>query len=1321
MRSALVPSSIIPRQKIKSKIDVEDSTFSNKIIFSRSLHLSQPKRQAGHPCPKMQKLTRKRVLNILFNFICCSVACINFAYLFYRYFNYPVIIRAAPYTPIDLALPKLSLCFSLSSLLANVTNVTFFHPFENILNRTVGDLKQSTPDLKNVLVGCSIRDWDVDELRANLPLNECLEYFKLSKYRMHGYMCYKFEPPEMNYTFFSILHTLDHHRMLYQVAVGPPLNAGHKVCPLIHFGEYPFHDQFYSKEYMPAFKNTTFAVSYSSYEINRMKPPYETRCRPQSEPECFVKCFHPTYAKFGIVRVNTYPGLESDSLILPDMVSEYKGKKHDDIRDPMVAPCHEHCGFEKECQLTLAVTKLTYEPNTLAKLIFSVQTIDSPSMLMKVSAMYEPMDFITQVVSLAGCWLGFSVLGLGKLRVRGEDFKNVTSQFWTGLSDLSNKSDKILFIRSQLQRTVVLNEGEPVDLFTKTSNEKRLRIISLVLSCLLMLTILILFSIQVVNVMRTYFEFATKTVISFEIDPRIPPPNVDICFYYEELIPTPFRNDLNTTNYHHILTKADEFHNYSLATLLSKSPPGDEIISACRVRDKSKGVLWLIKLHPVETCKRHFNITRYYMDRKICYHFEPYDQVVMGQVNKKWEWHMPGMYYTLILSPNLAKVTDLTYALNYEKPPEVSSEYAYSDFETTNRKMIILTSYVHEQFLLQLPYDTRCDPALRNKSCIRKCLVNETVTKLNRLPYSMSYTENFVNRNPHLHLLKYSDIKSDEKANKIWVEIEEKCERICDRTNCIKRSIKTLASYRMRSEYKVEISTDAKESPDIKAKTYERMSLFDFYYQLICCLNFWLGFSVINFNPYLLMERKRINRIKLFIARRFLKIKLALKFLRALNMYINSPLDPVQLARKLKKGEKKLTCYLRENWADFLTKILCVICCTGHLYLCLSAYLMFPTLMNIYSETSTNISDYSLTICISTVEKLSSQLKIEPEQVAQEISKFTVGQILDNSPNISDFLLDCEDRGLSHLKMLPNSGHLVENRIYFWVGNRSYCENIFETSKFLFNGHICYTFTQKYKQDLSPVQSINVLNYPKGMFSLFINSTFLTRKYTIIVGRIPKRPYYSGLWSRVVVKTDVPVWHDVSYIGYTLKTLPVPYEKNGYWEPDTVSCIDQCMMSKLAPQGKGIFGFNLKPHLRYLSLSERRNQSVQRSLKSFRKKCKHQCQLSYSNTFFDEKNSFRVTKVSRPFVSWYGAGLTGFYLRATEYPRLSVIFLPYWKLPELLINLGSILGIWFGLSAMQLNSLLRPKPSAKLDELAHLKCELNKMLRDFDLTIRGHF
>ena len=1280
----------------------------------------------------MVNLEKKQLMiaNILLKIMCFLVFMCKFVYLTVDYLSYTVLIKVAPYTPIDQLLPKLSLCFAIPSLINKEPEVTFFYPMESLLNKTVGEIKRNTPAKERSIVGCSFRDWDVNELRTNLPLNECLEYFKLSKYRMHGYMCYKFEPPEMNYTFFSILHTLDHHRMLYQVAVGPPLNAGHKVCPLIHFGEYPFHDQFYSQEITPPTdKNLSFKTTYSSFELNRLPPPYETRCLDLSGPECLSKCINKHFKKYGIVKLNTFPSEEEDDLILPDFKTKYRGKIQSEIRDLASPSCRKSCQDERKCHLQLAVTDVL--PTVAAvgqKLVFSVETIDSPSMLMKVSARFEFIEYFTQVTSLAGCWIGFSVFRLLRIESRRDEVKKIARKHLTRLWNLSFRAKKVLLLQKQLQRQIVSGKrAKSHGPFGQNSTKFRsFRFLSLLLSFLWRIFVLVAFAVQISIVLNAYFKYKTKTVINFIINPSTPTPNLDVCFPYSVVADAPSRPRYNYTNFDQAFVYEDSLYNQTLAELVSKALTGDQIICGCRLRDYSLNYLWNLKFESKNVCLGHFDISRYFMARKICYHFESREKIMSDQVGKKFHLHVPGIFYTLILSPKVAEKGFMTYILNYDQPPYISKEFARTDFKLGRNKFLILKTYVHDEYLKPAPYDTDCNPDVRAKTCIRECLIRGTMKSFNRLPYSVAYTQKFLENNSHLFLLQYSNLRTQEANEKLNL-LEKTCDALCAKKSCFKRSTKTIVLYRLRSQFKTELGIEARAQPNTIAESVVRTPLFYVIFQILCCANFWLGFSMIYINPHHLLTRKRLEKLTINLRKKFSMVESAIRFMESTSpvysmaQYINLKISYKKLIFGAKsRAERALSIKSGRNVALKMSRVLCVICCFAHLYYSLSVYLEYPTIMNTYSETDKTPNFQSMTICNSLLEKLTSFVledsAVDNSEVAGDItSRFNIREILQKSPNIFDSIVGCGVRGLdTKSKSRTNS---ISDRIFLDSTNGTLCKSIFKSKKYLNNGFICYVVSQKNAADFSRVKAANVLNYLKGIFTIALNATFLTKKFTVIVSKHQSYPYYSSFWSPVVLTRIVPATYEVSYVKHNLQTLPAPYSKDGFFGHEVLECLHQCLKNHLYPRGKSIFGLSFDVGFaRYFSLAERKNVTVQAELKRLQNKCRKRCQAP-PKLSFSPKSSFTVTKISRAFP--YGPhNSIQFLLKSTEYPVVTVIFFAHLTLIELVISLGSILGIWFGFSAIQLKFVFQNSSRISVSNLHQLECKFNQAQRILGLTFQ---
>lgn len=1224
--------------------------------------------------PVSRKNKKILILNLILKFTCFVALSINYIHLTTKYLNYCVIIKVAPYIPIENSLPKFSLCFALSPLIQSRPNASFFYPFKYIINETVGSLNRKTPSIETAMDGCSYRDWNLDIMLMDRPLNDCKKYFKMSKYRMHIYMCYKFEPPTLNYTLYSLLNTANYHRLLYQVFIGSPLNDGYKFTPLVHFSEYPFYNQLFDQLITNKIgQNTSLTLKFRSYRLNRLPPPYETRCQVKSEPECFTRCLSRHYEKYGIVRIFTQPGPENDSLIIPDFKAKYNGLNETEIRELYMRTCHDFCGYGKKCHLDMSITSVTSSVKSKSKLIIKVETISHPSILMEVVAKYDFNNFFTQLTSLAACWICFSVLGTIDSFIYSKIFMKITGKHWFKLFRLSYNCQ----IRVMKFKRKFISNNNLVTEVKVSSKEQNINSLTKVLSIIFKVCLLIGFIIQVTNVLVAFFKYETTTRIIIEFNPIVPIPKLDICWDFQFLFNVSF-DSFNHNNYKELLTQLDKVSNFSLSTLVSKAYKIDEVIDGCRIRSYIPNTEWNLLLKPKNECLMLFNISRYFMSNKICYHIARDLDRGFNQLNTKWHLHVPGIFYTIIFTDIIAHMGELRYILSHESPPDVSMELSQADHPTFVNKLLVLTSNVNEQHLMPHPYDSMCNPYMKKPNCLGRCITDKGISKLNLLPYNQAFTGKFMAKYPNARILTYSHLLN-KTVNVMWHKIEDECQSFCAKNIfCHKKTIKTLISQKSRSKHILEVAIGARAFPDSIAHTIPLTTMFDLYLNIICCANFWLGFSIISVNPGNFWSLKNITKFSSNTSNRLAKS--AVSFLAPVNSFYNQ-----------EQGSKiTQTQFVLKRSIRFTILTLCTVCCFTHLYLTLVEFLQYRTIMNTYSLPEEKTHRYGMSICISLNELFEKE----------NLARFTMDQFIEKSPNITKSIIGCGYRGPGPGVSDEESKKDSSNRIFFIIRNQSHCENVFKVKKFLNNEFICYLIVENIDSNIksaSEVKFYDSFNEFKGMFTLGINSTFLTDYYKVVISplslksKLMYRQFYpkdSIIWAPLIEKSFTPSWFSMSYIRHDLQALPSPYMKDGFWDHIFLSCLDHCMKEYLKPYGKTLFGMALGGPTKYLTSTERKSSLVKNQITNFISNCKESCMI-HSDSHFESETSFTITSITQSFNWGYEKETSEFYVRRTEHTVIKVVYLPYWSLFELFISIGSILGIWFGFSAIQLQSLFQ--------------------------------
>ena len=240
-------------------------------------------------------------LRRLFSCIIALLLTCNLAYLTSNYFEYETDTNVAPYWSVRLNATKMSLCFSISSLLDQSPHDYSFDTNQNInyINWTFDEVFRRMPSVSTTLDSCKYRHFDLDILREEKDGKRCAQLFKVIRYRMQGYICYRFTfPLDQKYSFHLLVNSLYSPRELYHLSIAQPLSDQHILYPLLHSDEFPNEVRAFNGETYRE-SASLFQVSFDIVEANTLPPPYETHCVSELQISCYERCLTRAQRKLG--------------------------------------------------------------------------------------------------------------------------------------------------------------------------------------------------------------------------------------------------------------------------------------------------------------------------------------------------------------------------------------------------------------------------------------------------------------------------------------------------------------------------------------------------------------------------------------------------------------------------------------------------------------------------------------------------------------------------------------------------------------------------------------------------------------------------------------------------------------------------------------------------------------------------------------------------------------------------------------------------------------------------------------------------------------
>jgi hypothetical protein len=161
----------------------------------------------------------------------------------------------------------------------------------------------------------------------------------------------------------------------------------------------------------------SFKMTYDSYEAHLLPPPFETKCIEYqklgkgSRGDCYEKCLRRKLSKInGLVPqgVNIYPGEVNGLLAMGDLWTNHTIKS---ILRQVEIKCDRKC-HAKDCVSIFHIPKKLTTSKTAGNTYLINIAPQSPTVKATCLQMLTLTQFLTDLVSTFGFWLGISALGI---------------------------------------------------------------------------------------------------------------------------------------------------------------------------------------------------------------------------------------------------------------------------------------------------------------------------------------------------------------------------------------------------------------------------------------------------------------------------------------------------------------------------------------------------------------------------------------------------------------------------------------------------------------------------------------------------------------------------------------------------------------------------------------------------------------------------------------------------------------------------------------------------------------------------------------------
>lgn len=1178
--------------------------------------------------------------------------------------QYKVSTNVSPYYPVKLPIPMTSICYSLISLLGEWKEKKF-HIDKSIpgyLNMTLGQIFKQTPSSLDTLISCKYRDLNRNILIEVNNGTECTKLFKVVKYKMQGYICYKYEWHQSDqYSYHALVNSLYEPREIYHLNINDPLNDQYLFYPIMHLNDLPVDDRLFDQQGYKL-SNAMYHLTFDLYESQSLKFPYETNCAETTKLTCYLNCVDNKFKSDGLIH-DSSPVIENTSKdnLKPALI----GSSPENVKKRSY--CHNCCQYDA-CNYDLVTTYISPAYPSDEKMNIVIETVDKPiTKILYVSAL-DLNDYLTQMASLIGIYIGFSFVALRKPFHFDENI------------NLHSLHHKIKLYSSVVSRILASNV-KIFPTYVKKDEPSRLELTKhlYILGDLLKLVIFALFLWQIIIVCQNYFSYPTEINFKLTINFPIIIPTLTLCLPLEDLFGIKELKEVNEFNFNEKFLQRDTLLNFTLKQFFEKTVT-EEIIGDCLLRDWTENYKRFTRFDQSK-CLKFFNITKLFYNQKTCLMIVPSQpKKKRYQTEVRFSPKSPGLIYGIIGFEKYFE--DELYILTHlsNKISSNSIEYIVTARKRKSKNMILISNREYDMELLEPPYDTFCNKKSGSNSCFQKCQA-KLLSKFERVSYVSTET-----RDLPYEILSYTDLL-DEKMNEEWKKIESHCKKICWQQPCdYILSLTYLDDQIMMenlNESEIMFALNLPSYPKCEITAVASYSFYDLVYQIFCCCSFWLGFSILDLNPFAILVEKKKEKAQKFLIEKFI----ALAWLVG---KLSSSFNSNSFYKKPKRR-------LRELLIDYIIYSLAIVAFTSHSIYSMKIYLIYPSNINIYVSLDQG-TDLDMYLCLDTAELLARKMNLNQKFDGLEekavLLNATIASLFDETPRGDEIIEQCAHWGIDARQGKVKNMSLISDRVLFECKNTTLCREIFAVRKFIFQNFMCYGIRPRNYTYWDRIQMKNTLHHQKTSFEVSVNNSLLTNRYSVVAGRSNLVPFTSSNFSPNIIKDLNYSIYDISYLILNQSVLPSPYAHDGFIPFMFDRCLNTCVNDKMLKYNLTLSRrFKDSSNVSFITYIHQKVDLVSKHINDVLDKCETGCAVYNKHISSDAKNFLYIAVATfKPLKERTSdePNLTSFRMRSTNTPVLKIIFRLKISLVDQIINIGSIISIWFGFSMMHLTRIRDP-------------------------------
>ena len=303
---------------------------------------------------------------------------------------------------------------------------------------------------------------------------------------------------------------------------------------------------------------------------------------------------------------------------------------------------------------------------------------------------------------------------------------------------------------------------------------------------------------------------------------------------------------------------------------------------------------------------------------------------------------------------------------------------------------------------------------------------------------------------------------------------------------------------------------------------------------------------------------------------------------------------------------------------------------------------------------------------------LNSSIPIEFKDIVDEQSKLRIKDIFELTPSPNDTLNSCMTR----------SETLDVPRIH----SSEQCLHQMNISKVINGEHVCYSFTLECMTKYSPGNVASSMNYMAVVYDLELNDNFsnVTAVSFIVhlLDKLSLHPLGSRLYSAISVN-DNGIGNKRFFLSYennVIDRLPSPYDTNCLSGHLTQLCYETCLTQEMKSVNRVPWSSFIDKPSDSLMMTNKdlENETMFNFTSNAFRQCHQKCKTKLEcHTEFTKTKLFEATGTPH--------NLTRISIMIPAAGDVHVVSIPQLTLIEYIIQVGSCLGAWFGLSVFSIN------------------------------------